>query len=218
VTRAPLRSPPVRPRRPTLEVHPLTPERWRDLAQLFGERGACAGCWCMYWRVPRADYMRGKGAGNRRAFRTLVGREPAPGVIGYVGDEPIGWCAIGPRESFPVLARSRILQPVDAHPVWSVVCFFIARPWRRRGHSTRLLREAVEFARAQGATRVEGYPVEPVTDSVPDVFAWTGFAATYARAGFIEVARRSPTRPIMRRTLRAARTASPRRKVVRSAV
>ena len=205
---APRRSFPARPPRLELAVHPLTPERWGDLERLFGERGACAGCWCMYWRVPRPDYTRGKGPGTRHAFRSQVRRGPAPGVIGYMGDEPIGWCAIGPRETFPVLARSRVLQPVDARPVWSVVCFFIARPWRRRGHSTRLLKAAVAFARAQGATLVEGYPVEPATASVPEAFAWTGFAATYARAGFAEVARRSPTRPIMRRALRACRASS----------
>ena len=178
-----------------------TPERWDDLARLFGPRGACAGCWDMWWRVPSAEFDRGKGAGNRQAFQALVASGAEPGVLAYVGEEPVGWLAIQPREAYPRLARSRSLRPVDDAPVWSVTCFFVARAHRRGGLSVGMLRAGVEHAAARGATIVEGYPVDPRGGRLPDAFAWHGTRAAFERAGFVEVARPSATRAIMRYTL-----------------
>ena len=192
-------------KRPRLEIVPLTPERWPDFVKLFGKRGACGGCWCMTPRLTRAEYERRKGDGNRRAMRRLVVSGRPPGVLAYAGDEPVGWCSIEPREAFSALARSRILRPVDDRPVWSIVCLFIDRRYRRQGVSVRLIRGAVDHARRHGARCVEAYPVEPRQDPMPDVFAYTGTASAYDRAGFREVARRSATRPIMRRTVRPVR-------------
>ena len=178
-----------------------TPERWDDLARLFGPRGACAGCWDMWWRVPSAEFDRGKGEGNRQAFQALVASGAEPGVLAYVGEEPVGWLAIQPREAYPRLARSRSLRPVDDAPVWSVTCFFVARAHRRGGLSVGMLRAGVEHAAARGATIVEGYPVDPRGGRLPDAFAWHGTRAAFERAGFVEVARPSATRAIMRYTL-----------------
>lgn len=185
-----------------LETRPLTPQCWRDLEALFGERGACGGCWCMWWRLTRSEFERSKGAGNKRALYAIVRSGPPPGVLAYVDGRPAGWCAIGPRESYPVLGRSRVLKPVDERPVWSVTCFFVARAFRNRGLSAKLLKAAVAFARENGARIVEGYPVEPRKGRAPDAFVWTGLPGAFRRAGFKEVLRRSPTRPIMRRSLR----------------
>jgi GNAT superfamily N-acetyltransferase len=184
--------------RQKLEFEPLTPERWPDVVKLFGPRGACAGCWCMVWRRPRAEWERGKGSGNRAAFRRVVRTGPPPGVLAYAGGEPVGWCAVAPREAYVQLERSRVLKRIDADPVWSVSCLFVARAWRRRGLSVALLRAAGDFAASQGARIVEGYPVEPSSGTVPDAFAWTGTAAAFRAAGYEEVARGSPKRPIMR--------------------
>ncbi|HVX30165.1 MAG TPA: hypothetical protein VHA53_06760, partial [Nitrolancea sp.] len=96
-----------------LTFEPLTSERWNDLEALFGPRGACGGCWCMTWRLTRAEYERGKGDGNREAFRAVVASGAPVGLLAYAGNEPIGWCAIAPREDFPALERSRILKRVD---------------------------------------------------------------------------------------------------------
>ena len=178
---------------------PLTPDRWDDLTMLFGARGACGGCWCMWWRLPAGEFARRKGSGNRRAFRRVVAEGPAPGLLAYMGDVPAGWVALAPRDRFVRLTRSRVLQPVDDEPVWAVTCFFIARPYRGRGLGVRLLKAAVRYARTQGARIVEGFPVDPRSGRVPDVFAWTGVPALFAAAGFREVARRAPTRPIVRR-------------------
>jgi GNAT superfamily N-acetyltransferase len=183
-------------------VRPVTPERWDDLVELFGPHGGCAGCWCMYFRLNRAEFERRQGASNRRALRRLVSAGRTPGLIAYVDRVPAGWVALAPREEFPLLSRSRILQPVDDRPVWSVVCFFIERAYRRRGLTVALLREAAAFARRRGAKCLEGYPVDPTKGALPDAFAYHGLAAAFQNAGFREVARRSPTRPIMRLELR----------------
>jgi GNAT superfamily N-acetyltransferase len=182
-----------------LSFHPLTPARWPDVEKLFGERGACGGCWCMAWRLRRADYEAGKGTGNKSAFQDLVAGNGRPGVLAYADGEPIGWCAVAPREAYVALGRSRVLAPVDDHPVWSITCLFIARPYRRQGVSVRLLEAAVQFARHRGARVVEGYPIEPYTTNVPAAFAWTGPVSAFRQAGFTEVLRRSKARPIMRR-------------------
>jgi len=181
-----------------LRFHPATPNRWRDLEQLFGERGACGGCWCMSWRLRRSQFEKQKGAGNRKAMRRIVQSGGAPGVLAYAGGSPVGWCSVAPRSQFSFLERSRVLAPVDERPVWSVTCLFVARPFRRRGLSVKLLNAAVALVRGQGGRIVEGYPVEVPRGALPDVFAWTGLAAAYRRAGFQEAARRSATRPIMR--------------------
>ncbi len=181
-----------------LEIHPLTPKRWRDLVRLFGERGACGGCWCMWWRLSRAEFERKKGAGNKRALHRIVETGAPPGLLAYAAGEPVGWCAVAPREVYSRLKSSRTLGPVDEEQTWSVVCFFVARPYRKRGVTEALLRAAVRFAGDHGARLVEGYPIAPAKDRIPDVFAYTGFISTFAKAGFSEVLRRSPTRPIMR--------------------
>jgi GNAT superfamily N-acetyltransferase len=181
--------------------HPLTPERWSDFEKLFGPRGACGGCWCMYWRLSRTQYDEQHGEINHRNMNALVDSGIVPGILAYASDEPAGWCSIAPREEFPTLARSRILKPVDDQPVWSVVCFFIARSQRRMGLTVKLLQASLEYARENGARIVEGYPVEPKEGKAPDVFMYTGLFSAFKQAGFTEVLRRSETRPIMRYNL-----------------
>jgi GNAT superfamily N-acetyltransferase len=178
--------------------YPLTPERWPDFEKLFGPRGACGGCWCMYWRLSRPQYEQQHGELNRRNMKALVDSGAVPGLLVYSSDEPVGWCSIAPREEFPTLERSRILKRVDDQPVWSVVCFFITRSYRRMGLTVQLLRASIEYARAKGAHIVEGYPVEPKGGKSPDVFVYTGLLSAFKQAGFTEIMRRSETRPIVR--------------------
>jgi GNAT superfamily N-acetyltransferase len=187
------------PRAPLeVDCHPLSADRWHDLEMLFGPRGACGGCWCMYWRLPRAQFTAQKGEGTKQAFQHVVESGEIAGLLAYVKGQPVGWCAIAPRESYPVLARSRILKRVDEAPVWSVVCFFVSKGFRGKGMTTALLRAAVDYARQQGARIIEGYPIEPKKPRMPAAFAWTGLASAFRQAGFVEVLRRSETRPIMR--------------------
>lgn len=185
-----------------ITFRPATPSRWADVEKLFGERGACGGCWCMFWRFDsRKEFDANKGAGNKRAFQNVVTSGAKPGVLAYRGKEPIGWCAVAPRSEYVALERSRVLKPVDDQPVWSISCLFVRRQDRRQGVSTLLLRAAVEFAASKGATVVEGYPVEPSMEKMPDAFIWNGVPTAFVAAGFTEVARRSASRPIMRFTI-----------------
>lgn len=182
-----------------LSFKPLTINRWDDFTALFGERGACGGCWCMLWRLARKQFEAQKGEGNKLAMKAIVESGEVPGILAYHRRTAVGWCAIAPRSRYPALARSRVLKPVDDRPCWSVACLFIDKSWRRKGVSGALLRAAVDHAGSQGAQCVEGYPVEPEGDkTIPPAFAWTGIPSAFRRAGFKEVLRRSPRRPIMR--------------------
>ena len=181
-----------------LAFHPLTPHRWSDLEQLFGPRGACCGCWCMYWRLLNKQFNEQTGDLNRRNLKAIVDSGAVPGILAYADGVPVGWVSLAPREEFPRLSRSRILKPVDEQPVWSVVCFFVAKGYRRQGLTIQLLQAAVNFALTNGAQIVEGYPVEPKGGKSPDPFVYTGLASAFKQAGFTEILRRSETRPIMR--------------------
>ncbi|MBI4750266.1 MAG: GNAT family N-acetyltransferase [Acidobacteria bacterium] len=186
----------------SLTFQPLTVENWADFESLFGERGACGGCWCMWWRLKRAQFDLQKGEANKAAMKEIVATsQVAPGLLAYVDQTPVAWCAIAPRSDYPSLERSRILRRVDDTPVWSVTCLFVAKPYRRQGVTVALLKAAVEYVCAQGGKVVEGYPVEPQKDSMPDVFAWTGLVSAFRKAGFHECLRRSTSRPIMRFTI-----------------
>src|SRR5512133_3165977 len=138
--------------------HPLTPDRWQDFETLFGKNGACAGCWCMWWRETRSEFEKNAYEPNRRAMQQIVETGRVPGILAYLDGAPAGWCSVAPREDFPSLDRSRVLKRVDDRPVWSIVCFFVKRPYRRSGLTLSLLHAAVEHARQNGAQVVEGYP------------------------------------------------------------
>jgi len=176
----------------------LTTARWDAFEKLFGKKGACGGCWCMLWRSSPADFKSRKGEGNRAAMHQLVKTGNIPGLLAFHDGEPVGWCALAPRSDYPALTRSRVMKPVDDQPCWSVSCLFVRRDHRKRGVATGLLNNAVKHARSQGAQILEGYPTEPGEKNIPAAFAWTGIPSAFEKAGFTEVARRSPTRPIMR--------------------
>ncbi len=181
-----------------LQVHPLTPERWEDLEALFGPRGAVGGCWCMWWRQTAREFEHNAGEANRRALRGLAEAGRAPGLLAYRAGRAVGWVSVAPREEFGRLERSPNLRRVDEAPVWSVVCFYVARDERRTGTGSALLRAAVEHAAAYGARCVEGYPVDTGAGRSRAGDIYTGVLSTFLDAGFREVARRSPKRPIVR--------------------
>ena len=179
------------------EVHAVTEERWPDLVELF-DRPIVRTCFCMFHR--KAGTGTGVGRENRQVMQSLVGSGTVPGLIGYEDGVPVAWVSLGPREEFPRLRRSPIMKPIDHRPVWSIVCFFVDRNNRGRGLSERMLRAAVDYARSSGARLIEAYPVDTAERSHPDVMFF-GAKSMYDRAGFEEVARRRPSRPVMRKTL-----------------
>jgi GNAT superfamily N-acetyltransferase len=190
-----------------LTVEPLTRERWSDLETLFGERGCSVarGCWCMYYRVAGRDEpppgVKRRDA-NRAAMKSLVQGGAVPGLIGYRDGEPVGWVSLGPREEYRRLENSRVMAAVDAKHVWSIICFVVPSLHRRQGVARALLRGAIAHARRAGATLLEAYPIDP-RRSDADAF-WFGTKSMYDAEGFVEVARRSPGRPVMRKALRPA--------------
>jgi GNAT superfamily N-acetyltransferase len=185
---------------PRMVIRPLTPDLWPALEDLFGKGGASNGCWCMYWRIGSEYHDRDRGR-NRSALRAIVRRGPPPGLLAFDGDRAVGWCQVTARDDLPWLFRARFFEPVDDLPVWCVSCFYIRRGFRHQGVMRSLVAEALKVAKRGGAHALEAYPVDTARpDSTSNVF--TGTASTFRRAGFRTVARRVPSRPIMRHDLR----------------
>lgn len=182
----------------SLSAFALDSEHWDDFVTLFGEKGACGGCWCMSWRLKKSDFDANKGEKNKQSIKSLVDAGRPVGVLLYQGKEPIGWCAAAPREEYLRLEKSRIFKRLDELPVWSVSCFFIAKPFRRQGLSLELIYAAVNFCKLHGAETVEAYPELPYGDKVPAAFLWTGIPASFEKAGFVETVHRSKWKRMMR--------------------
>ncbi|GAP12375.1 acetyltransferase (GNAT) family [Longilinea arvoryzae] len=181
-------------------IQPLTPERWEDFTTLFGSHGAVGGCWCMYFRRDGAWKDR-NGDQNREQMHGLVQGGTVTGLLAYAGEQPVGWVSLAPRSDYAALARSRVLAPVDEQPVWSIVCFFIARKWRRKGVMRALLRGAVDYAAAHGAQIVEAYPMDH-EGKVDDLSSYMGLLKPFLAEGFVEVARRSENHPVVRKNVK----------------
>ena len=191
-----------------LDIQPLTPDRLPDLALLFGQGGDPKWCWCSFFRVRNVDFRTATPASNRRVLEDAVkstgavGR--APGLLAYHGGEAVGWVSVGPREDYERLEHSRVLAPIDDKPVWSIVCFVVARHARGKGIANALLDAAIVYARAHGATLLEAYPVDTDGGRVPAAHAFKGTIGMFERAGFDVVERRQANRataprPIVRR-------------------
>jgi GNAT superfamily N-acetyltransferase len=185
-----------------LRVRAVRPDDWDTVAALFGANGACGGCWCMWWRVPRGGraWEAAKGVRNRRRLRERLQGGRIHAVMAYEGDAPVGWCSFGPRTDFPRLDTVKALRHEPVPGTWSIVCFFIPARQRGRGVATALLRAAAREAFRRGAAVVEGYPVVPARarEPVPAAFAWTGVPALFERAGFELAPGPGAARPIYR--------------------
>ncbi len=181
-----------------LEIYPLDTKRWDDFEQLFGERGACGGCWCMYWRLKRSDFNQNKGQGNKLSVKVLVEKNENTGLLAYIDGEPAGWCALAPREVYLRLENSKVWKRIDDQPVWSIPCFFVAKAFRRKGILLELIKGAIQYCKFKGVKILEGYPVNPYAINIPDAFAYTGFPSVFEKAGFKVAEQRSSSKPIMR--------------------
>ncbi len=178
--------------------YPLTPDRWRDFERLFGPRGAYSGCWCMWWRLARSEFEQQQGDGNRKAIRKLTRKGPAPGLLLYEGDEPIGWVSVSPREQYSSLERSRVLKRIDDKAVWSIVCFFVAKSHRHEGVIRELTDAAIEHVKKEGGKIIEAYPTRPRGKELPPVSSFMGLPAVFEKAGFVECKQPSEAKVIMR--------------------
>ena len=181
-------------------VRPLTPDLWPALESLFGKGGASNGCWCMYWRLGPEYHKRPRWK-NRSALRRIVRQGPPPGLLAFDGERAVGWCQLTPRDDLDWLNRKPTLERVDAVPVWSVSCFYVRRSYRRQGVMSALIAAALKAAKGAHAPALEAYPVDTAEPgSTTNIF--TGTVSAFRRQGFKTIARREPSRPIMRHDLK----------------
>ena len=184
---------------PHLTYEWLTKANWVKFTALFGERGACGQCWCMSYRLSKADFEEGKHDGvNKERMKKLVWDEKPAGILGMYEGQAIAWCALAPREDFVKLARSRVHKPIDREPVWSIPCFFVDKAFRRQGVSVELLKAAIRLAKEKNIPILEAYPTIPTQETLPDAFAWIGLYRSFEEAGFTIVDRTSKNRPMVR--------------------
>ena len=182
-----------------IHIQPLTKSNWLKFVQLFGAKGACGNCWCMYYRLKKADFVEGKfNDGNKDSMHQLVINDYPTGILAFYENEPIAWCALAPREHFMKLEKSRVHKPIDDKKVWAIPCFFIAKNYRRLGVSVQLLKLIIEYARENDIHILEAYPTIPTTEKLPDSFAWIGLYKSFERAGFTIVDQTSKNRPMVR--------------------
>jgi GNAT superfamily N-acetyltransferase len=199
--------------RARISVRPLRKSDWPHVEALFGERGACGGCWCMAWRLPNKEWEERKGARNKSAMKKLVTGGAATGCLAFHGREPVGWCSVGPRADYRGLETKRSLATDWDEGTWSVTCFYIPKEWRGRGVGRKLLAGAIVLARSRGARALEGYPVVPTRGfdgKMPAAFVWTGLPQMFERAGFRELEQTPGKRPIYVRRFRPPRRARTR--------
>ena len=183
-----------------LTIRPLTSSLWPSLEALFGKGGASNGCWCMYWRIGPEYHKRAREK-NKKALHRIVQQGPPPGLLAFDGEQPVGWCQLTLRRDLGWLNRKKAFEPIDDMPVWAVSCFYILSAYRRRGVMTALIVEALKAAKRANAPALEAYPIDRAQPgSTCNVF--TGVASTFRRLGFKTIARRQPSRPIMRHDLR----------------
>ena len=170
----------------SIEIAPLTRDRWADVTALFDEGGDPKTCSCMFWRVRSKDWSFANASEAREGFHALVEaeRDPAPGLIAYADGRPVGWVSVAPREDYQRLTNSRVRPPIDDRPVWSIVCFVVSRAARGQGLTNRLLDAAMDYAMERGAPALEAYPVDVGDSRVPAALGYTGLLSTFLSAGF----------------------------------
>lgn len=181
----------------SLRIESLSTKNWAAFEQLFGKKGACGGCWCMYFRMKSADWKASNADTNYKNMQTLVRNNQTTGLLVFDGEQAVGWCAISPRKEYVKLATARMLQPIDDQEVWSIPCFFIHKDYRGKGISRFLINGAIQWAKENDIHILEAYPTR--TDKrQPDTFMYYGVANVFERCGFKIVREDSPSRPMMR--------------------
>ncbi len=165
----------------------------------MGEKGGCGNCWCMYFRLPYREFQANKPVGNKVLAKKLVQKGKPYGLIGFLGDQPVGWIAMAPREDYMKIENSRTFKRIDDQPVWSITCFFIKREYRHKGLSKEMIRGAVGFAKKKIIKILEAYPAIPYAVNVPSPFLWVGILSSFLKNGFKVVRQNSKSRAMVRK-------------------
>lgn len=174
------------------EFSPITPKNWSDFEALMESRGAPHNCWCTAWIDVDCKRQKADKSEKKATVKRRVDEGVSVGILAYADKEPIGWCAVAPRETYRALGGDETKEHV-----WSVVCFFIKRAFRGQGLSKVLLREATEHAKLHGARYIEGYPVEPTSPS----YRFMGFIPLFEKADFTFVKNAGTRRKVMLKDL-----------------
>jgi len=167
---------------------------WADFERLFEARGGPKYCWCMAWRATPEKARLHDGPSRKKAMRKRVQAGVPVGILAYRDGQPVAWCSIAPRSTYRPLGGP---EEAPGENVWSLVCFFVPRPLRGQGLVRLLIREAEAYARRNGATILEAYPVDPESPS----YRFMGYVETFWAAGYREVGRAGSRRHIFRKTL-----------------
>jgi GNAT superfamily N-acetyltransferase len=176
-----------------VECRPVGAESWNDVVALFGDNGAYSNCWCTWFLVTSRAFEAAAPHERRRTLEDRIRSGRPSGLLAYRDGQPVGWCAIGPREDYDRLMspRARSYRSVDDRPTWAVTCFYIPRELRGQGIATALLDAAVAYARQERAGAIDAHPVDLADDAKPSSSLYPGTRDMFLRAGFTEIARHS---------------------------
>ena len=167
----------------SLRIEPLTESRMEDFAAVVNPNHRQKHCWCLSHRLSAQEIRERGGEDRYEAMCSLAREKIAPGVIAYLGDQPVGWCSISPRAQIPKLENSKLIRPVDDLRVWSIICMVVRGGYRRRGVNRQMVLGAVEYAKSLGAPAVEAYPVDP-EGRMDLTMAYVGTRKMFEEAGF----------------------------------
>lgn len=181
----------------SLRIESLSTINWEAFETLFGKRGACGGCWCMYFRRKNIEWKESAADKNYSEMKALVENGFMTGFLAFDGEKAVGWCAISPRKDYIKLATAKTLKPIDNNEVWSIPCFFIHKDYRGMGVTQLLIEGSITWARENGINILEAYPLRPEKKQ-PDTFMYYGIVSVFKRCGFQVVREDSPRRPMMR--------------------
>ncbi len=186
-----------------MELRPLTPDRYSDLAALLGTTAITNRCFCTWFLLLDPERRQVWEAGEARAvFERFADSQATPvGVLAYSesGTDAVGWCAVGPRSAYPRLVKSKVWQQGDPD-AWVVTCFYTHRSVRHTGLTRSLLDAAVALAGEHGAAAIEAVPRSLGTATAPGD-GYVGFEQTFRDCGFTVVGRPNDKRVLMRRQL-----------------
>ncbi len=193
----------------SFDIVPSTADRFDDLRELLApKKPGSPACWCLSYRFSSGDPRMKAGESRAALLQELCTQRVPPGLLAYRGATVVGWSSVNPRSAYYRLMHSRVIPRVDDEPAWSVICFVVRPGHRREGVATALLGGAVDFARAEGASILEGYPADNAKARMSGTFAYTGTRSMFEKAGFSWAADTNSktggiTRVVMRRNLQS---------------
>jgi len=184
-----------------IEIVAASADRFADVEHALTGGGDGASCWCQWWMLTAQQFESTTKDGRRELLRRDLEVTPRSGLLAYVDGEAAGWVKVSPRPEQPRLGRTRNFahspEPFDDPSVWAISCFVVRKEHRREGVSTRLLNRAIAHARDNGARVIEGYPIDTTVTKASANDLFHGSLSMFLDAGFTEVARPAPSRPIV---------------------